>query len=122
MYDMREIDILGRILQYETWGCSWKADPRHKKMILAHFGFNDVTKSVTTTGVKEVESEGGCEQTPLTPTEATEYRAVAARLNYMAADWPNVQFAAKEVCRRMSNPDVKAHERLKRLARYLVGL
>ena len=52
--------------------------------------------------------------------EATQY--LAARLNYLSADWPNVQFASKEVCRSMSNPDVKAHERLKRLARYLVGI
>ena len=57
--DVQEIDILGRILKYEAWGCSWQADPRHRKMILEHFGFNHLTKAVTTTGVKEHETEGG---------------------------------------------------------------
>ena len=66
-------------------------------MIVEHFGFNELTKSVTTTGVKDVDAEGVCGQTPLTPMEATQYRAVAARLNYLSADWPNVQFASKEV-------------------------
>ena len=41
--DVQEIDILGRVLKYESWGCTWQADPRHRKMILTHFGFNDLT-------------------------------------------------------------------------------
>ena len=52
--DVREMGVLGRILNYEEWGCSWKADPRHRRMIIEHFGFNELTKSVTTTGVKDV--------------------------------------------------------------------
>ena len=56
--DVREMDILGRILNYEECGCSWKADPRHRRMIIEHFGFNESTKSVTTTGVKDVDAEG----------------------------------------------------------------
>ena len=57
--DVRSIDILGRVLEYESWGVSWKADPRHRKMIIDHFGFNDKTKAVTVTGIKEEPSEGG---------------------------------------------------------------
>ena len=41
--DVKSIDILGRILEYETWGVSWKADPRHRKMIIDYFGFNEKT-------------------------------------------------------------------------------
>ena len=36
--------------------------------------------------------------------EATRFRAVAARSNYLAADRPDIQYAAKEVCRRMAKP------------------
>ena len=32
--DVRSTDVLGRILEYESWGCSWKADPRHRKSVL----------------------------------------------------------------------------------------
>ena len=56
---VRSIDILGRVLEYERWGSSWEADPRHRKIIVNHFGFNDKTKVVTTTGVKDEVTEGG---------------------------------------------------------------
>eukprot|EP00972_Heterocapsa_arctica_P085322 12574544-Heterocapsa_arctica.AAC.1 len=34
--------------------------------------------------------------------EATAYRAAAARANYMSMDRADIQYAAKEVCRRMA--------------------
>ena len=36
--------------------------------------------------------------------EATRFRAVAARANYLAGDRPGIQYAAKELCRRMAKP------------------
>ena len=36
--------------------------------------------------------------------EATRFRAVAARSNYLAADRPDIQYSVKEVCRRMAKP------------------
>ena len=36
------------------------------------------------------------EDTELGPTEASEYRAAAARLNYLALDRPDILFASKE--------------------------
>ena len=58
----------------------------------------------------------------LNPVETTQFRAVAARFNYLAADCPNLQFATKEICREMSAPTVKSHEKMKRLARYLMNI
>ena len=55
------------------------------------------------------------------PQEDTRYRAIAARLNYMSADMPDIQFACKEACREMSNPTEKSWEKLKKIGRYLVG-
>ena len=34
--DVQEIDILGRTIKFEDWVLSWKADPRHRKMVLEH--------------------------------------------------------------------------------------
>ena len=48
--------------------------------------------------------------------EASEFRAMAARLNFMAQDCPDVQFATKEVCREMSSPIQNSWARVKRLA------
>ena len=49
------------------------------------------------------------------------YRGVAARANYLAADRPDLQHAAKEVCRWMSTPTEVALMSLKRIGRYLEG-
>ena len=41
------------------------------------------------------------EEVELCPREASEYRAAAARLNYLALDRPDILFASKECSRRM---------------------
>ena len=53
--------------------------------------------------------------------EATRFRAVAARANYLSADRPDIQYAVKEVCRRMAKPVKSDWQKLVRLARYLKG-
>ena len=77
-------------------------------------------KGVTVTGIREEPSEGG--EILLNPVETTQFRAIAARFNYLAADCPNLQFATKEICREMSAPTVRSHEKMKRPARYLVSI
>ena len=49
------------------------------------------------------------------------FRAGAARANYLALDRPDIAFAAKELCRRMSAPREGDLTALRRLARYLLG-
>ena len=51
----------------------------------------------------------------------TRVRGVAARANYLSADRPDCQFAAKEICRWMVVPTEVAMAALKRQCRYLVG-
>ena len=50
------------------------------------------------------------------PKEATEYRKIVARLNYLALDRPNMTFACKEAPRVMAEPDWQDRERLERIA------
>jgi hypothetical protein len=50
-----------------------------------------------------------------------QYWAIAARANFMAMDRADVQYASKEICRRMAQPRRSDWARLKRLAGYLVG-
>ena len=57
----------------------------------------------------------------LAPAEATVYRKIVARCNFLAADRPDIQFATKECAKGMSNPKVSDMEKLKRLGRYLKG-
>ena len=46
---------------------------------------------------------------------------MAARANYLAADRPDIQYAVKEICRRMSRPVAGDWQKLVRLGRYLRG-
>ena len=36
--DVKEIDMLGRVLKYTETGISWQADPRHRRMMFEHCG------------------------------------------------------------------------------------
>eukprot|EP00973_Karenia_brevis_P016370 2242501-Karenia_brevis.AAC.1 len=49
-------------------------------------------------------------------SEATKYRGLAARLNFMSLDWPELQFAIKPCSRDMANPKVVSWRALKRVA------
>ena len=42
--------------------------------------------------------------TELDSTDATQCRSIAARVNYLSEDRPDLQFAAKELCRMMARP------------------
>ena len=57
----------------------------------------------------------------LTGEDATLYRALAARANYLSLDRPDLGFSAKELCREFSQPTKLSVEKLKRLVRYVVN-
>ena len=51
----------------------------------------------------------------------TEFRGLVARINFLAQDRGDLQYASKECSRKMSAPRQKDWEAVKRIARYLVG-
>ena len=53
--------------------------------------------------------------------EEKSFRAVAARMNFLTADCPDIQYPSKEIFRSMANPTEKPFKRLKRAARYLLS-
>ena len=75
-------------------------------------------KGVVTPGVKTT-SQQLERETQLPESDYTRFRALAARANDLAADRPDIMFAAKEVCRLMAKPTDTAMGALKRLGRYL---
>ena len=91
-------------------------------MVIKHLGVENC-KPVATPGCTEEEyDETSCDKYgPLQRGEAIEYRTIAARLNYLALDRMDIQFAVKEVAKHMSRPVVLDWVKLKRLARYLAG-
>lgn len=71
------------------------------------------------TVLEEGEEEGNSEE--LVGSEATRFRAVAARANYLSADRPDIQHPVKEICGRVSKPVKGDWQKLVRLGRYLKG-
>ena len=75
---------------------------------------------VSTPGTKddaEDDEEDGEERLP--PSQATLYRALTARANYLSMDRPEISYAVKELSRGMTAPTLSDWSRLKRLGRYL---
>ena len=53
--------------------------------------------------------------------EATKYKSIAAKLNFVSPDRPEALFATKECMRAMSKPTKEDEAKLKRLLRYYKG-
>lgn len=115
--DDKETDILGRVVRCTAAGFEYEADPRHRQKIIEAFGFSEKTKGLTVNGRVEDVAE---ELVDLEAAECTPFRALAARMNYLAQDAPEIQYAAKEVCRDMAKPSHDSWRKLKILARFIL--
>ena len=78
-------------------------------------------KPLSTPGVDGKEEDDHEGELPLDPESARRYRGIAARLNYLSADRPDIQYSTKEACRDMSSPTEGSWRRLERICRFLVG-
>ena len=117
--DDKEVSVLNRIVRWTDSGIEYEADPRQAEKLLEELDLGgDGVKGVVTPGVKAHAHQVEGEQ-PLPERENTAFRALAARANYLAADRPDIIFAAKEICRLMAKPTDLAMAALKRLGRYL---
>ena len=116
----KEARVLNRVIRWTDTGWEYEPDQRHAELIMEDLGMSEA-KAVSTPSEPEKRWEEEENQQVLEGAKATQFRKVAARLNYLAADRPDLMFAAKEVCRKMAVPTVGGWKKLKRVARYLVG-
>ena len=116
---LREGKILNRVVRVIKGGYEYEADPRQAEAIVDNMGITG--KGVVTAGTdqdQEGEEEG---EEKLDDIMSREFRAIAAKANYLSQDRPDLQFAVKEICRQMSSPTMGSWRRLKRIAQYLQG-
>ena len=116
--DTKEIRILNRIARRTSKGFEWESDPRHVEMIIRQMGVEG-SNPVVSPGAKVAEVDKDTEE--LAGEEATSFRALAARANFLSLDRGDIQYATKEICRKMSSPRRCDWARMKKLARYLLG-
>ena len=129
-----EVKILNKIVRHTDRGIELEADPRHAEIVIKELGLEDA-KATRVPGTKapkgedkkkgacedETEDEGPEEEEDLSPEKATKYRALAARLNYLAVDRVDIQYSVNEAARAMSCPKVGHWTLLRRIGKYLRG-
>ena len=87
---------------------------------MEHFGFKEGSRALKSNGEKDlVDKEGEAED--LDPKETTIFRGLAARVNFLSLDCPDLQFPVKVCSREMADPTRGSWKSLKKIARYLVG-
>ena len=117
--EIAEGKVLNRVIRATTDGWQIEADPRHAELIAEQMGVQN-GKGVVTPGNDEESNTEGEEDKLLEGQDVTLFRGIAARANYLSADRPDLQYAAKELCRDMAAPNGRSLAKMKRLARYLV--
>ena len=108
---------LGRRISWDEDGINIEGEDKYIQKMLKEWRLERCT-SLSTPGCDENKrQEGGNEA--LDDKSATMFRRLAAMLNYMAQDRPDLSFASKEVSRCMAKPTQKDVVKLKRIIRYL---
>jgi hypothetical protein len=121
--DQKSMRILNRVVEWSEDGIRYEADQRHAEIIVKHLGLEGESRSMCTPGVKGIKGSEEEEKeldVVLGSHDATMYRAIVARGIYLAQDRSDIAFAVKELSRRMSCPDARDWQSLKRLGRYLL--
>ena len=114
--DDKQVRILNRIVSWYESGIQYEPDQRVEIVIKA-LGL-EKAKSVATPGTRDKLTPEG--ERTLEGATATLCMSMVMRLNYLAQDRPDIQFACKELARGMSSPTEGHWQQLKRLGRYLI--
>ncbi|CAK0837947.1 unnamed protein product, partial [Prorocentrum cordatum] len=126
--DVGEATSLNRIVRWPPLGSEvgerveLEADPRHAEILYQQLGLGEErSKAAATPGVKPTGDDDDDDGRELDPEARSNYISWAMRASYLAQDRCELQFACKELARRMQAPRQKDMQALKRLGRFLKG-
>ena len=124
MGDVQEAIHLNRLLRLyppgAEGGARWEieADPQHVEILASQMGLGNESSAVSTPGVWTTDEEDGKE---LDAEGSSLLPIVDDAARYLTQDRCELQFAVKELARRMQQPNTKNVQALKRLMRFLKG-
>ena len=118
---VKEVKILNRCIRWTSKGLEYEADPRHAKAIIEALGLQGANPLSIPGAVNEEQEKDKDSSSESTKMGDKEFRAIAARLNYLSMDRPDLQYISRCISRSMCAPTAKAIKMLKRVGRYLVG-
>ena len=96
-------------------GIEYEADQRHADLLVKEMEVGEAKAVVTPIIQVSVNDAKENEEEELGQNEATRFRSIAARVNYISADRPDLQFACKSASKHMSRPTNKGWEIFKRI-------
>ena len=139
------MNILNKVIRRTEEGIEMEADPRHVELIMRELEL-EKARSSKSPGSKAVKSKSESdkdqerrvgriivndeeedgkkedeEEEELGGSEATKFRGVVARWNYILPDRTDVQYAVKDVARCMAKRKRGNWNAVRRIARYLKG-
>ena len=97
--------VSNRILRWTRHGLEYELDQRHVEKIVCDPGMEkerEVSTPCVQEGATNPDADDG-RKGFLQPPDATKFRSIAARINYLAADRPDLQFASKCASKYMAN-------------------
>ena len=116
----KEIEILKRVITYNTDGWTWTGDPTHTKKLVNELNLGGA-KGAATVGSKATEVNHPHSEDNLTLEKTEKYRSLAGRVLYHSLDDPRVQLETGLVMRGMSTPRLLDDARLHRAVRCTAG-
>ena len=113
------VNRLSRLYPPGAGGERWEleADPRHVEILVSQIGLSNESKAVSTPAVRTTDEEDGQE---LGAEDRACYRSWTMRASYPSQHRCELQFAVKELARRMQQPNTKNMQALERLVRFRV--
>ena len=101
--EIQETRVLNRTIRWTPRGWEYEADQRHAELIVRGMGMENA-KSVKTPGEDVPTWKLEEEEEFLDSSQATKFRMVVARANYLSADRMDIQYATKECCMGYGKP------------------
>ena len=121
----KQLQVLNRTVRWSSRGLWIEADPRHVREVIKALGLEGAsparTPGAAAKGKTRTEDNEGSIDPELGQEETTMFRAVAARLNYLSQDRPDITFVSRKLCSKMPRPDAQDLKNMKRVGRFLVG-
>ena len=115
--DDKEVRILNRVVRWEKDRTVYEGEEKHAQVVIREMGLEAESKGLDVPVLAGTECAEGED---LDAAGIAKYRRIAATVNYLAMDRPDLQFTASVLGRSMSRPTKESMAALKRAARYLL--
>ena len=111
--------VLNRLISWLDDRIEYEADPRHAEIIISELGLRGAKPSSAPGGRENKEPDEGSKL--LDGKQVFRYRSLVMRGQYLSLDRRDIQYATKELARKMQAPTEHDWQALKKLGRFLLG-